>query len=136
MKLYFDIGNTDIKLNFNFEGQEFYVSYPTHEENSVDSLYQKLPKEVTSSHIESAAIVSVVPKGQHLIEGLIKKYWQIKSMVLGYPLKTGVKINVDNPKEVGSDLVALASFATTQGDDVTIVNLGTATTFINVKNRN
>lgn len=135
MKLYFDIGNTDIKLNFKNEGREFHVSFPTNISYSVDSLYNELPAQVKSADIESVAIVSVVPKKLEIIEQMSMKYWQVKPMILGYPLKSGVKINVDNPKSVGADLVALSSFASTLGENVIIVNMGTATTFINVKSK-
>ena len=135
MKLYFDIGNTNIKLNFKYEDQEFYISFPTNASHTVDSLYNELPSQIKNAQIESVAIVSVVPKKLEILEQMSIKYWQKNPMILGYPLKSGVKINVDNPKSVGADLVALSSLATTLGENIIIVNMGTATTFINVKNK-
>lgn len=133
MKLYFDIGNTNIKLTFNKNNQDWYFSFQTDSKHTVDSLYKSLPDEIKHEKIESIWIVSVIPSTTLIIEGLSKKYFGVKPKIFSYPLKTRVKLNVENPKEVGADLVAIASYASHLGNNIIVVNLGTATTITHIK---
>ena len=51
-------------------------------------------------------------------------------------LETGVKIIVDNPKEVGADLVASAAAVLAHYDDnAIVVDMGTATTFTYIEHK-
>ncbi|WKX02568.1 type III pantothenate kinase [Candidatus Mycoplasma mahonii] len=127
MVIYIDIGNTNIKINFN----KYYVSYPTKQKYSVDSFYNALPKEL-KGRITKVFISSVAPSVLDLINGVSKKYWGVLPNNIAYPMKTGIKINADQPKKVGADLVCLAAFATTKGSNCIIVNMGTATTITHV----
>ena len=49
-------------------------------------------------------------------------------------MKTGIKLNIDHPKLLGKDLVALSAYAASKGKNVIVVNFGTANTIIHVKN--
>lgn len=85
--------------------------------------------------VKNAIISSVVPE----LNDVFKEYFQtrldITPMFLGQSLKTGIKINSDNPKEVGTDLIANIVAATEQyGKSCIVVDLGTATTFSYVEN--
>ena len=133
MRLYFDIGNTNIKLNFKVNGEEFLVAYKTTENYTVDSFYTYLPQEVKDAKIRSVSVVSVVPSKLELIKGLSKKYWQIDPMVLSFPLKTGINIKALDPKKVGADLVSLSAFVASKTKNGIIVNMGTATTITHIK---
>ncbi len=135
MKLYFDIGNTSIKLNFKHNDEEFYVSFKTRNYYSPDSLFSYLPQEVKEAKIETAWISSVVPTQLGIVEGMIKKYFKIKPKIIGYPMKTGIKLLATNPKTVGADIIALAAFASNKSTNAIIINLGTATTITHVKNK-
>ncbi|TCG10749.1 type III pantothenate kinase [Mycoplasma todarodis] len=135
MKLYFDIGNTSIKMNFNYENKEYYVSFTTRNHYSPDSLFSYLPDVVKNANIESAMISSVVPKQLGIVEGMIKKYFNIRPTVITFPIKVGVKLNATNPKTIGSDIISLAAFAASKSDNAIILNLGTATTITHVKDK-
>ncbi len=133
MKLYFDIGNTSIKMNFNYEGDEYYTSFKTQNNYSPDSLFSYLPDVVKQADIESAMISSVVPTQLGVIEGMIKKYFRIRPTVIKFPIKVGIKIKATNPKTVGSDIVSLSAFAASKSKNAIIINMGTATTITHIK---
>ena len=128
MTLYIDIGNTNMK--FHFDGK--YISFPTKENYTVDTLFSKLPKELKDLKLSKVMLSSVVPAKQKLIEGMSKKYLSVIPTVIAYPLKTGIKINVDQPKKIGSDLVCLAAYASSESNNSIIVNMGTATTITHI----
>ena len=57
-------------------------------------------------------------------------------MFIGPGVKTGVQIVVDNPKEVGADLVASANAVVTEyAETAIVVDMGTATTITYIENR-
>lgn len=57
-------------------------------------------------------------------------------MFLGQGLKTGIQIVVDNPKEVGADLIGNSVAASNLYDETClIIDLGTATTFTYIEKR-
>lgn len=134
MKLYFDIGNTNIKLNF-VDKESKYVSFSSRDNYTVDKFYSIIPEEVKRAKISKVMISSVVPRHSQIVEGLSKKYFKLEPLVVSKRLRSGVQLKIDDPKSLGSDLVALSAFASTIGTNVIIVNLGTATTFIHVKDK-
>lgn len=135
MKLFFDIGNTNIKILFHLQNQEFIVSYNTKNNYSVDSFYQMLPTEIKNNKISKVVICSVVPQVEDVVAGLSKKYWNVQPQLIKYPIKTGIKIKANNPQAVGADLIALAVFANNKSNKSIVVNMGTATTIIVVENQ-
>jgi type III pantothenate kinase len=61
---------------------------------------------------------------------LFQKYFHISPLVVGAGVKTGVRIRMDNPREVGSDRIVNAAAAHhLYGGPIIITDLGTATTF-------
>ena len=135
MNLYFDIGNTNIKLNVNYKNQEYYFNYETKSAKSVDTFYSQLPQEIKGQKIEKIFICSVVPFAEDILRGVVKKYWQIDPIMVKYPLKTGIKLKVDHPQSIGSDLVCLAAYVSQECEKGIIVNIGTATTIVVVDNK-
>ncbi len=124
MTIYIDIGNTNIKINFN----DKYISFLSNGDYTVDSFYDALPDELKTNDIKNVFLCSVVPSKETLIKGLSKKYWGVAPKLIAYPIKTGITINTETPKEIGSDLVCLAAFASANSEKAIIVNMGTATT--------
>ena len=54
--------------------------------------------------ITGVCIASVVPETLLNIKSLIKKYFKVKSFVVGEnDFDIGIKINIDNPNEAGAD---------------------------------
>ncbi|NQZ28971.1 MAG: type III pantothenate kinase [Mycoplasmatales bacterium] len=135
MKLYFDIGNTSIKMNFKLNRKEFYVSFKTKNNFSPDSLFSFLPEEVKKAKVENAWISSVVPTQLATVEEMIIKYFGIKPKIISFPIKTGIKFKATNPKTIGSDIIALSTYIASKSNNAIIINLGTATTITHVKNK-
>lgn len=79
--------------------------------------------------VDAAIIASVVPDvNHHIINGLIK-YFNVTPIVVGPGIKTGIKIAIPNPKEVGADRIvdAVAAYEL-YGGPVLVIDYGTATT--------
>jgi type III pantothenate kinase len=80
--------------------------------------------------IDAGIIATVVPPALFAVEQLFREYLQIKPLVVGPGLKTGMPVLVDNPKEVGADRIvnAVAAYERWKSGCI-IVDFGTATTF-------
>jgi type III pantothenate kinase len=73
---------------------------------------------------------SVVPPLVATFEELCQRYLHISPLVVEPGIKTGVRIRMDNPSEVGADRVVDAAAAHhLYGGPVIIADFGTATTF-------
>ena len=80
--------------------------------------------------VEGIIIASVVPPVTSLFEKLSERYLGHKPLVVDAQVHTGVRILLDNPKEVGTDRVVNAVAAYRRyGGPACVVDLGTATTF-------
>jgi type III pantothenate kinase len=80
--------------------------------------------------IKEVALCSVVPPLTSIYEEMFKSYFSISPLVVAAGIKTGVRICMDNPKEVGADrIVDTVAAHHLYGGPVIIVDLGTATTF-------
>jgi type III pantothenate kinase len=82
------------------------------------------------SDITKAALGCVVPPLLATHEELLERYFHVSPLVIAAGIKTGVRIRMENPKEVGADRIANAAGAHyLYRGPVIIVDLGTATTF-------
>ncbi|MCC8138115.1 MAG: type III pantothenate kinase [Clostridiales bacterium] len=91
---------------------------------NVLELYQIDRKEITG-----AIISSVVPPLTNLFREAAEKIIGHEPMVVGPGVKTGLNILMDNPAQVGSDLIVNAVAAITEHEPpLIIVDMGTATT--------
>ncbi len=92
------------------------------------SLYKTV--DVNSKTIKDIIISCVVPTMLNVLEPLCLKYFNIKPLIVGPGIKTGMPIHYDNPKEVGADRIvnAVAAFEKYKSPLI-IVDFGTATTF-------
>ncbi len=91
---------------------------------SVLSLSDKVSQE-----IEGAIISSVVPQVSSLLEGAIRRLYNCRVFVVGPGVKTGLNIKIDNPAQLGADLVCVSVAAQKKYPLPSIVlDLGTATT--------
>lgn len=92
---------------------------------SLLDLYQ-----VDLKKIDGTIISSVVPPVLNAITESVRKLAGKRCMVVGPGLKTGLNVRIDNPAEVGSDLVVAAVAAMQEyGTPLIIIDMGTATTF-------
>jgi len=136
MLLVIDIGNTDTTLGV-FDGEElratWHVATEIHrraDENAGLLLNLLHYQHLDTSDIKAVALCSVVPPLIATYEELFKRYFHISPLVVGAGVKTGVRIRMDNPKEVGTDrIVNTAAGHHLYGGPLIITDLGTATTF-------
>jgi type III pantothenate kinase len=82
------------------------------------------------SQIDGVVMCSVVPPIGHVWEEMCKRYIGMAPLVIGAGVKTGVRIALDNPREVGADRVVHAAAAHhLYGGPCVVIDMGTATTF-------
>ena len=136
MLLAIDIGNTNITLGV-FDGDEIRATYrlATHvnqmpDEYAVLILSLLQHRGINTSDITEGAISCVVPPLITTFNELFQKYFNIVPLAVGPGVKTGIRIRMDNPREVGSDRIANAAGAhSLYKGPVIVVALGTATAF-------
>jgi type III pantothenate kinase len=136
MLLIFDIANTNIKIGM-FQGNKlratWRISTGVHrmpDEYAVMLLNLLRHQGLDISDIKEGAISCVVPPLLTVFNELMQKYFKIQPLVVGPGVKTGVRIRMDNPREVGSDLIANAAAAISlYKPPVIVVAMGTASAF-------
>jgi type III pantothenate kinase len=86
--------------------------------------------EIKMEDIADIIISSVVPSLLNVLEEFCHRYFDIRPMIVGPGLKTGMPIQYDNPKEVGADRIVNSVAAYEKYHTaLIIVDFGTATTF-------
>ena len=135
MILAIDIGNTNIVLGC-FSDNEIILRERLSTNHTATILeyaatiktafemYGVDPKTVTG-----AIISSVVPAVTNTVKSAIEKFIGTKVLVIGPGIKTGLSIVIDNPSQLGSDLVVDAVAGLNEySAPMIIVDMGTATT--------
>ena len=80
--------------------------------------------------IEDIIIASVVPKIMYSFTNSIKKYFNKEPIIVGPGIKTGIRIKIDNPKELGANrLVDAVGAYNIYGGPCLVIDFNTATTF-------
>ena len=136
MLLAIDIGNTDTTLGV-FEGEELGATWNIATGiNRMSDEYAALllnllhHQGLDISDIKEVALCSVVPPLIATFDELFQRYFHISPLVVGAGVKTGVRIRMDNPREVGADRIVNAAAAHhLYRGPIIIADLGTATTF-------
>ncbi len=139
MLLCIDVGNTNIKLGL-FAGEEVRARWriATDRERLADEYAMLLINLLAAEglylgQVSGCALSSVVPALTEVFGELSRRYLGRQALVLGKDTPTGMRVNTDNPAEVGSDLIANALAARhLYGAPVIVVGYGTATTFVAV----
>lgn len=85
---------------------------------------------ILSDDIKNVIIASVVPNIMYSFVNGIVKYFKTKPLIVGPGIKTGIKINLENPKEVGADRIVntVAAYEIYKGPAI-VIDFGTATTY-------
>ena len=86
------------------------------------------------NNIEGVMISSVVPIITSSLKKMFETYYNVKPIILGPGVKSGVKLKVDDPKSVGADIICDCAGAMKYYQECIIVDLGTANKYIYVKN--
>ncbi len=136
MLLAIDVGNTTIKLGV-FDGDKlrttWHIATSIHQlADEYSALLHSLMQQegIAKSDIKEVALCSVVPPLITTFVDLSQRYFHTTPLVVGAGVKTGVRIRMDNPREVGADRIADAAAAHhLYGGPVIIIDLGTATVF-------
>lgn len=135
MILTVDIGNTNITLGAYLENELKFVSRLATDPNLTADQYAIQLKGVLAlrgipeEEIENAILATVVPAAGEAFSKAIELLFGKKPLVLGPGIKTGLNIKIDNPAQLGADLVAGAVGAADKYPYPTIIiDLGTATT--------
>jgi type III pantothenate kinase len=139
MLLVIDVGNTNTVLGlFDEDSLQHDWRIRTEIDHTIDeygvliyNLYQSIRMKAKEIKAVTAIIIScVVPPMLNILEPLCVKYFNIKPLIVGPGIKTGMPIFYDNPKEVGADRIvnAVAAYDKYHKESI-IVDFGTATTF-------
>ena len=142
MLLTIDIGNTNITLGaydgevLSFTARLATVATKTADQYAVEFKSLLELNNHHSQEIEDCIIASVVPQVGKSVSNSVSKLCHIVPIMLGPGVKTGLNIKIDNPAQLGADLVAGAVGAI---NDYTlpcvVIDMGTAST-ISVIDRN
>jgi type III pantothenate kinase len=136
MLLAIDISNTSIKAGV-FNGETLVANwrFATERQKLADDYAMLLlglfqASGLPASEIDGVSISCVVPPLRSVFDDLARKYLHLAPLIVGPGIKTGVKLAVDNPCEVGADRVvnSLATYRLYGGPAIAIA-FGTATVF-------
>lgn len=136
MLLAIDVGNTNIVYGV-FDGtnlvHQFRVETSrgrTADEYAVILRQLIEMRDIKPSDITSAILASVVPSLTDPMVELVRRAFDLETLVVGPGIRTGMPILYENPREVGADRIVngVAAFERAQGP-VIVVDFGTATTF-------
>lgn len=135
MLLAIDIGNTNVTFGA-FEGEKIKATWrvstaihrmPDEYANIMLSLMER--QGIAASQIKDVVICSVVPPLLIIFEEVCRHFLKKAPLVVEAGVKTGVRIDMDNPREVGPDRIVNAVAAHhLYGGPVIVIDLGTATT--------
>ncbi|MCX6006517.1 MAG: type III pantothenate kinase [Chloroflexi bacterium] len=135
MLLAIDIGNTNITFGV-FEGERIKTTWRvstaihrTSDEyaNLILSLMER--QGITAKQIKDVVICSVVPPLLIIFYEVCMHYLKKSPLIVEAGVKTGIRIDMDNPREVGPDRIVNAVAAhQLYGGPVIVIDMGTATT--------
>lgn len=135
MVLAIDIGNTNIVVGCIDEKEIYFterlstVRTKTELEYAVDLKTILDIYHIKKTEIEGCIISSVVPQITNIAKLAVEKILKKKAMILGPGIKTGLNIMMDNPGQLGADLVADAVAAIHDYPaPLVVIDMGTATT--------
>lgn len=130
-----DVGNTNITVGL-FDGKNLVKQFRmitqtsrTSDEYGVFLGEWLMLNGFAMKDITDVVISSVVPDIMHsLVSGIIK-YFDVQPLIIAPGVKTGIRIAIHNPKELGADrLVDAVAAYEMYGGPVIVVDFGTATT--------
>lgn len=136
MVLAIDIGNTHILLGCFEERKILFTELLSTNKSTTELEYAALIKSAlefngqSPDKIDGAIISSVVPQVTGSIKAAVGRLTSTVPVVVGPGVKTGLKIKIDNPAQLGSDLVVSAVAGIKEyGVPQINIYMGTATAF-------
>ncbi len=136
MLLAVDVGNTNITFGV-FENENIIATFRmttklprTSDEYGITIRELLKAKGIDYDNIKDVIISSVVPNIMHSFQNSFIKYFDKKPMLVGPGVKTGIKLPIPNPNEVGADRIVDAVGAYYMyGGPLIVIDYGTATTY-------
>lgn len=136
MILVIDVGNTNLTYGV-YDRRELKATFRmttktprTSDEYGVLILEMLRNRGITKKDIEGSIIASVVPDVMYSLIGGITKYLEIKPLIVGPGIKTGIKVAGEDPKGIGADrIVDVVGAYEKYGGPVLVLDFGTATTY-------
>jgi len=136
MVLAVDIGNTHILLGVFEDRRIMFKELLSTDRSYTDLEYASLIRSALEFNgtsfdkIDGAIISSVVPSLTGTVKIAIERFAKVKPVIVGPGAKNGLKIRIDNPAQLGSDLVVAAVAGIKEyGVPQISIYMGTATTF-------
>ena len=136
MLLALEVGNTNTVIGlYNGETLEADWRMETHRERMADEWAALLItlssiKGYSLADMDAAICSSVVPPVTTALREMVERYLHTRLLLVEPGIKTGVKVNVDNPREVGADRIVNTLAAHSRyGGPAIVIDFGTATTF-------
>lgn len=131
-----DIGNTNITLGL-IHHDQIVGKYrlTTKARRSSDEFGLMLQSFISRENIEKediddVIITSVVPKVMHSCRNGVFKFFGIEPIIVRPGLKSGISVQMENPRSVGADrIVDCAGAYFHYGGPVLVIDFGTATTY-------
>ena len=130
-----DIGNSNIVVGTVNRQGVLFVERMSTDHKKTELVYAILLKSameihgITTNEIKGCIISSVVPPVTSVINRALEKLTGEKALVVGPGIRTGLNIKIDNPAQLGSDLVVDAVAGIAEYPlPLIIIDMGTATT--------
>ncbi|MCR4813427.1 MAG: type III pantothenate kinase [Lachnospiraceae bacterium] len=136
MILCIDVGNTNINFGV-YENEKLLVMFKltsqvarTSDEFGLSISELLRLNNIDKNKVAGVCIASVVPNVMHSLIAAVERYLGCKPLIVGPGTKTGIKINTDNPREMGADRIVDAVAAYHKyGGPVLVLDFGTGTTY-------
>ena len=130
-----DVGNTNITVGL-FDGsklvKQFRIITKTNRTSDEYGVFFREWLQINGfaeGVITDVIISSVVPNIMHSLTSSIIKYFEVTPLIVAPGIKSGIRIAIPNPKELGADrLVDAVAAYEMYGGPVIVVDFGTATT--------
>ena len=135
MLLVIDIGNSNIVMG-TYEGKNLMKHWRVSTDSQktgdeygmlINDLFRY--QGVSINDVRDIIISSVVPQLLVPFVKMCERYFKIKPLVVGPGIKTGIKINYENPRAIGADrIVNVVGAFEHYGGPLIVIDIGTATT--------
>lgn len=131
MLLTIDVGNTNTVLGL-FDGEKLIQSWrvKTDPRDTADELWLQYRSLIEGYKVSGLSVCSTVPATLREIRTMLTRYFSDTPTTIVEPgVKTGVSLQVDNPKEIGADRIVntLAAHTLFPEDPAIVVDFGTST---------
>jgi len=131
-----DVGNTNLVLGV-YDGAKLISTWrtATRQDQTEDELAVMVDallgrEDLALDDVDALVLGSVVPPLTASFTRLAERYLDRPALVIGPGVKTGVRLRVDNPSEVGADRIANTLAAQRRyGGPAIVVDFGTTTNF-------